>query len=149
MKGRVLGVDMGGRRIGLAISDPLGHTAQGMDSIQNTGEADVIQQIRERVEAHEIVLVVMGLPLNMDGTRGPEAEAVVALAGRLEAALGIPVRTWDERLSSVQADRLLAEGKVRGKERKHLQDRLAAQIILQAYLDHASSGGEEGGRAEP
>lgn len=143
MTGRILGIDLGGRRIGLALSDPLGHTAQGLESIRNTGEVEVMKNIRERVEADEIKEIVVGLPLNMDGSIGPEAKAASSFATRLGEALGIPVHTWDERLTSVQADRILAEGGVRGPDRKRLQDRIAAQLILQAYLDGRSAGGEE------
>ncbi len=140
MTGRVLGVDLGGKRIGLAISDPLGYTAQVLDVIQNKSEPDVLRQIGEAVAEHQVVLVVVGLPIKMDGTQGPEAKAAIRLAERLRDSLGISVETWDERLSSVQADRFLAEAEVRGKRRKRLQDQLAAQIILQSYLDASSPG---------
>ncbi len=141
MTGRVLGVDLGGKRIGLAISDPLGYTAQVLDVIQNKSEPDVLRQIGEAVAEHQVVLVVVGLPIKMDGSQGPEAKAAIRFAERLRDSLGISVETWDERLSSVQADRFLAEAEVRGKERKRLQDQLAAQIILQSYLDASSLGG--------
>ncbi|MCZ6602066.1 MAG: Holliday junction resolvase RuvX [Planctomycetota bacterium] len=140
MTGRVLGVDLGGKRIGLAISDPLGYTAQVLDVIQNKSEPDVLRQIGEAVAEHQVVLVVVGLPIKMDGSQGPEAKAAIRFAERLRDSLGISVETWDERLSSVQADRFLAEAEVRGKERKRLQDQLAAQIILQSYLDASSPG---------
>lgn len=140
---RVLGIDLGGRRIGLALSDPLGHTAFGVDGIRNTGEGDVIRSLRERVREHEVTRVVVGLPIQMDGSRGPEAEAVLRFCEKLEEALGLPVQTWDERLTSVQADRILAEAKVRGEKRKRLQDRVAAQIILQAYLNHLGASGSD------
>ena len=137
MKGRVLGIDMGRKRIGLAISDPLGLIAQGLDTIENTTEDEVIRQIGRRVKEHEVARIVLGLPLNMDGSRGPQAAAVIDLSLRLQSAIGVPVETWDERRTSVEADRILREGGVRGERRKRLQDRLAAQIILQAFLDRS------------
>ncbi|MCZ6690443.1 MAG: Holliday junction resolvase RuvX [Planctomycetota bacterium] len=141
MTGRVLGVDLGGKRIGLAISDSLRYTAQVLDVIQNKSEPDVLRQIGKAVEEHQVVLVVVGLPIKMDGSQGPEAKAAIRFAMRLRDSLGISVETWDERLSSVQADRFLAEAEVRGKKRKRLQDQLAAQIILQSFLDASSLGG--------
>jgi putative Holliday junction resolvase len=133
--GRILGIDHGQRRVGLALSDPLGTMALPLDSFQRKGDEDVIGRIRAVVAEREVTEIVIGLPVNMDGTEGPAAAAIRALGEALEEALGVPVRTQDERLTSVQADRILKGGGVHGKRRKEAQDRLAAQIILQAYLD--------------
>jgi putative Holliday junction resolvase len=132
---RVLAVDYGRRRIGLAVSDPLGITAQGLDTLEvrsrNLAAAEVSRVARER-EAGEIVV---GLPLNMDGTAGPMAEEVRAFAAELEERTGLPVALRDERLTSAAAHRTAREMEVRLRGRKGAIDRMSAVLILQGYLE--------------
>lgn len=133
--GRILAVDLGRRRIGLAVSDPLGLTAQGLPSLQRG--PDPVGQVLATCRKWEVDAVVVGLPLNMDGTRGPAARAAEEFATALASHSGLPVATWDERLSSVAAEKVLIEGGVRrGKRRQEgLIDRGAATVILQGYLE--------------
>jgi putative Holliday junction resolvase len=134
MSGRVLAVDLGERRIGLAVSDPLGLTAQGLPSVRR--DRDPVTIVLEACRENQVTTVVVGLPLNMDGSRGPGAEKAERFAAELSRRSGLPVVALDERLSSVTAERVLIQGGVsRGKRRKKgLIDRGAATIILQAYL---------------
>ncbi len=138
MMDRILAVDLGGRRIGLAVSDPLGLTAQGLPSIMRSekGGGDPVPAIAGICREHGVAKVVVGLPLNMNGTRGPEAEKAERLAAALAEATGLPVVMWDERLTSVTAERALIEGGVSraARRRKGLVDQGAATVILQTYL---------------
>lgn len=131
---RILALDLGARRVGVAISDPLGLTAQGLPTLAPAGKRALLGAVRQLVEAYGVERVVLGLPLNMDGTAGPSARAALAFAQTLHDALEIPVETWDERLTTVAAERALAEGNVRGKKRRGIVDRVAAQLILEGYL---------------
>ncbi len=132
---RVLAVDLGTRRIGLAVSDPLGVTAQGLPS--RGRRRDAVAQIIEVCREADAGTVVVGLPLNMNGSKGPAAVAAEQFAAELFSRSGLPVVTWDERLSSVSAEKVLIEAGVsRSKRRKQgLVDRGAAAVFLQAYLD--------------
>lgn len=134
-KGRILGVDPGEKRIGLAISDPLGITAQGLPTILVTSIGETIQKIGEAARRLEVVQMVIGLPLNMDGSEGEQAQKSRKLGQRLEADLGLPVIYWDERLTSLMAEAAMLEGDLSRTRRKEESDRLAAQLILQNYLD--------------
>ena len=137
---RFLGIDFGERRIGMAVSDPGGTIALGLDTIENSGIPAVIEKIRQVARDNDASCIVVGLPLNMDGSTGPRAEKVKAFAAELEQASGLVVEFWDERLSSVSAGRALEQGmKSRRKRRKHV-DRVAAQIILQGFLDNRTHG---------
>ena len=126
---------MGQRRIGVAVSDALRIIAQARGHIERSSEEQAIREIGEWVAKEGAVEVVVGLPLNMNGSMGPQAEGVMAFKRALEAALSLPVTTWDERLTSRQADNLLVGANLSRKKRKGKIDSLAAQIILQAYLD--------------
>jgi putative Holliday junction resolvase len=132
---RVLGLDLGSRRVGVAVSDPMGWTAQGLPTIEPRGERHLIEEIRKRVAELEVERVVVGLPRNMDGTTGPQATNVLAFVEKLRAALGLPVQTWDERLTTVAAQKSMRLGGLSRSRRKHAVDRVAAQLILQGYLD--------------
>ena len=132
---RILALDLGTRRVGVALSDPLGLTAQGLPTIERRGRKALIEAVRGLVEAHGVEHLVLGLPLNMNGTRGPRAQEALAFAGELGEALGIPVNTWDERMTTVAAKRALAEGRVGRSKRRQLVDRIAAQLILEGYLE--------------
>lgn len=132
---RILGLDIGSKRIGIAVSDELGLTAQGKETLVSKGqEADVEQivKIAMRYQAQEIVV---GLPLNMDGTEGTQAKRVRTLIERIRREVSIPVREWDERLSTVAAERALLEADVSRSKRRKVIDKLAAALILQTYLD--------------
>lgn len=124
----------------MALSDPLGWTAQGLSVIHSKGVAGDIRQIKELVTQHEVNKVVVGLPLNMDGSAGPRAEKARAFARRLGQVLGLPVELWDERLTTVEAERLLIQADMRRAGRRQVIDKMAAVLILQNYLDAADSG---------
>lgn len=142
---RVLAVDLGEKRIGLALSDPLGITAQGLDTMQNTGKGATLRALAEVCALHGVTEVVIGLPVNMDGSHGPKAKEVLELVPKLEEALGVPVATWDERLTSREVGRLMTESGVSTRKQRGNADRLAATLILQGYLDHKRHGGGQRG----
>ena len=122
-------VDYGTVRIGLAVSDPLGATAQPLDVVSD------IDEVLERARDLGISEIVVGLPLRQSGERGPEADAARDFARDLEEASGIPVQLWDERLSSVEAERVMAAQGVRSRQRRGSVDKVAAAIVLQSFLD--------------
>jgi putative Holliday junction resolvase len=132
---RILGLDMGSRRIGVAVSDPMGWTAQGLPTLEPRGEQQLIAEIQRLVAQLEVERVVVGLPRNMDGTIGSQARKVLAFVEKLRAALGLPVDTWDERLTTVAAHKSMSLGGLSRARRKGAVDRVAAQLILQGYLD--------------
>jgi putative Holliday junction resolvase len=132
---RLLGLDVGERRIGVALSDPLGILASGLLTIQRRGEAQDLAAILELVSRHEVQGVVVGLPRRLDGSLGEQAHRVEAFAQRLAEVLPVPLEFWDERLSTVAAGRRLAESGRRGAARKARIDAAAAAYILQGYLD--------------
>lgn len=134
----MLALDVGLRRIGLAVSDALGITAQGLPTLQRRNKRSDLAALREVVEKHEIAEVVVGHPLHMSGKEGKQAEKVVAFADDLRAHLGIPVHLWDERLTSAQANRLLRETDMSIRRRGEVVDQMAAVLILQAWLDRKS-----------
>lgn len=132
---RILGIDFGEKRIGLAVSDPLGFTAQGLETLPNTGPSKVLEALAGICREYGVGEVVIGLPVNMDGSFGPKAKEIMALVPRLEKGLNLPVKSWDERLSTRQAGRLMIEGGLSRRRRKQESDRLAAVLILQSYLE--------------
>jgi len=132
---RILGIDPGEKRIGVAMSDPLGITAQGLPTIQVKSPEDAAEQISRIARAETVKKIVVGLPLNMDGSEGEQAERAYHLGQKLEELSGLPVIFRDERLTSRQAELVLLEADMRREKRKKNIDRLAAQIILQSYLD--------------
>lgn len=132
---RIMGLDLGDKTIGVAISDAMKWTAQGLETIQRKQEKQDVQRLREIVSEHEVESIVLGLPVNMNGTMGPRSELVKNFAAVLEKQLKLPVYFWDERLSTVAAERTLLEADISRKKRKHVIDKLAAVIILQGYLD--------------
>lgn len=133
---RILGLDPGERRIGVAVSDELGWTAQGVAVLERTTPEADLAAIAGLVERFAATEVVVGLPRNMDGSLGAGARASLTLAADLERVLGVPVRTWDERLTTRAAERALLEGDVSRRRRRRVVDRVAAALILQGYLDH-------------
>lgn len=140
---RIMGLDVGDKTIGIAISDALGITAQGLEVLRRTGNLNQdLQTLKQITRKQEVTRVVVGLPRNMNGTLGPQGEKVLDFARKLEEALQLPVETWDERLSTVEAERLLISADIsRGKRRKII-DKMAAAIILQGYLDSRPATGE-------
>ena len=140
---RVLGIDYGDRRIGLAVSDPGAVIACGLPTLKNGGEAEVIAAIRRLVEQYEIAEIVVGLPRNMDDSLGPQAQKTMRFAETLKA-LGREVRLVDERLTTEQARRAMTEaGLSRGEQHRRV-DRVAAQLILQIYLDSSRKTKRDG-----
>ena len=137
---RILGIDYGARHVGLAVSDELRLIAQGLDTIHYQGSVDfLIRKIGEAVRRHEVTEVVIGLPFNMDGTKGEKAKEAESFAERLKEALRLPVALWDERLTTQSVERDLSRWKVGIQKKKLLLDRLSAQLILQSYLDFQRS----------
>lgn len=140
---RILGLDVGTKVIGVAVSDPLRYTAQGIESIRRTTSAALdIGRIHELAEKYEVGEIVVGLPLNMNGTLGPQGQRAKAFGRLLEEILGLPVRYWDERLTTVAATRTLLEGDVPRQARRKVIDKLAATYILQSYLDYLRNLGQ-------
>jgi putative holliday junction resolvase len=135
---RILGIDYGRRRIGLAISDETEMLATPLLTVEVNGLKEAVARVAEHARARGAVRIVVGLPLNMDGTAGPMAEEVREYCRRLGEATGLPVEFWDERLSSGQAERVLLEADLSRARRKQVRDKLAAQLILQGFLDARS-----------
>ena len=133
---RILGIDFGQKRIGVAVSDPLGYTAQGIETVENTGKKRVFEALSKICKEYRVVEIVIGLPINMNGTAGPKAKEVLELVPEMEAALGLPVKTWDERLTSREANRLMIEEGLSRKKQRANSDRMAATLILQNYLEY-------------
>ena len=136
---KIMALDMGTKRVGVALSDPLGLTAQGLTVLDRNPQAGFMASITNLVREHEVTRIVLGLPRRMDGSLGPEAQRVLAVANDLKALLGIEVVTWDERLSTVAAEKVLIAADVRRKKRKKVRDKVAAAYILQGYLDYINS----------
>jgi putative Holliday junction resolvase len=132
---RVLGVDFGNKRIGLALSDETGTVASPLTYIDGGGLAAVSREIVRVCTERRVGKIVVGLPVRLDGRRSEQTEYTLQFIAELQGATTIPVAKWDERLTSVQANRVLLEGNVRRSERKEKIDKLAAQIMLQSYLD--------------
>jgi putative Holliday junction resolvase len=132
---RVLGIDPGARRIGLALSDPEGQFALPLEAVQARGTEHVVQQLAAEAVRQQAERLVVGLPLRLDGSEGESARLARKLAARLHAATGLPVVLWDERLTTRAAERALAEAGAHGARRKRAVDSVAAALLLQSYLD--------------
>ena len=132
---RVLGLDLGECRVGVAVSDLLGMTAQPLPTFEVTGAKSLLEQVRALVADYEAQRIVVGMPLNEDGTMGPRAQRVDQLAIQLEQDTGLPVTRVDERYTSREAKRILTDAPSRVRKKKGSVDRIAAVLILQAYLD--------------
>ena len=132
---RILGVDFGHKRIGLALSDEGGTIAQPLDYIDGGGITVVSREVARICAERKAGRIVVGVPLRLDGTPSEQTERTLAFIAELQRATTLPVVKWDERLTSVQAERVLLEGNVRRSKRKQNIDKLAAQIMLQSYLD--------------
>lgn len=134
-RGRWLGLDVGERTIGVAVSDPGGLLAQPLETVRRAGWKADLARLAELVAAYEVTGIVVGLPRRLSGRQGPEAEAAAAFAGRLAEGLGLPVMTWDERLTTRAATDALLEADVGRRRRKAAVDAVAAALILQGALD--------------
>ena len=132
---RILGLDFGTKRIGVAMSDELLLTAQGLDTIQRKELKSDLAMIKGIIDSNGVNEVIVGLPLNMNGTYSEKTREAVLFVDELEKTISVPVKTWDERLTSMQADRAMLELDMSRAKRRKLSDKLAAQIILQSYLD--------------
>jgi putative Holliday junction resolvase len=132
---RIMGLDFGTKRIGVAMSDELLITAQGLDSIERRDLEVDLATINTLVKDNGVAEIVIGLPLNMNGTHSAKTKEAIDFMDSLSKTVAIPIKTWDERLTSLQAERALLEADMSRQKRKRLSDKLAAQIILQNYLD--------------
>ena len=135
LDGRIMGLDIGDKTIGVAVSDLMGLTAQGVTTIKRVGKKKDIEEINKIISERQVNKIVSGLPKNMNGTVGPQGEKVQKFCELLKEETNLPIEFWDERLSTVAAERSLIEGNVRRENRKKVIDMLAAVIILQGYLD--------------
>jgi putative Holliday junction resolvase len=134
-KPRVIGLDIGDRRIGVAISDPLGYTAAGLETILRSNIDTDIRKVEQIAQRHGAVTIVVGLPLNMDGTSGEQAEKVKSFGRKLARATDLPIVYEDERLTTISAIRTLTLQKVKTGKNRDIVDMQAAAIILQKFLD--------------
>ena len=132
---RILGIDYGTKRIGLAVSDELGMIAQPLEFVPAEPQTAAIARLLAVLTIKEVGLMLIGMPRNMDGSYGPAAEKVRQFITVVQAATPVPVKTWDERLTSAQANRYLIQANVRREDRKQKVDKTAAAILLQSYLD--------------
>ncbi len=131
----ILGIDPGTKRIGLAVSDGLGLTAQGLPTLERTAVEEDLSHIADIVADRGVTEIVLGKPLNLDGKKGDAAAVSEEFAELLRERLGLPVCLWDERLTTAQAERTMVEANVSRRRRKKARDRIAAQLILQSFLD--------------
>jgi len=132
---RILAIDHGTKRMGIALSDELGMIAQPLKFIEAEPFAKFLDRVKEILREKQVELILVGMPRNMDGSYGPAALKVQEFVAVLKDAVAIPIKTLDERLTSVQAHRFLTEAEVRGRQRKDKVDKSAAAILLQSYLD--------------
>lgn len=148
---RIMGLDYGSKTVGVAVSDPLKVTAQGIETIERKMENKLRQtlaRIQELAEEYEVEQIVLGFPKHMNNDIGERAEKSIAFQEMLEKRTGLPVILWDERLTTVEANRTLMESGVRREDRKKYIDKIAAVFILQGYLDSLSLKKEKGPAAD-
>ncbi|MSQ77750.1 MAG: Holliday junction resolvase RuvX [Nitrospiraceae bacterium] len=136
---RILALDPGTKRIGVALSDELGWTAQPLETFERKSLGVDIAHINELVRRHEVREIVVGMPIQLNGRMGPAAQSVQQFMEALQAAVGVPVVAWDERLTTKAAEQMLIEADVSRKKRKGAVDRVAAALLLKSYLEHLSS----------
>ncbi len=132
---RILALDHGTKRIGIALSDELKMIAQPIEFVPAEPMAAFLARLKQLLSEKEVELILVGVPRNMNGSYGPAALKVEEFVAALRATVTIPIKTWDERLTSAQANRYLIEGNVRREKRKEKVDKMAAAILLQSYLD--------------
>jgi len=139
-KGRILALDLGKKRIGLALSDPLGITAQGLPTLQRTNIREDLAILQNLVEQQQVTLLLMGNPLHMSGHEGRQVAYTREFAERLKERTGVEVKFWDERLTTVEAERVLRQSGISIEKRARAVDQLAAVILLESYLDSEPAG---------
>ncbi len=133
---RIMGIDFGDSRIGIALSDPMGWTAQGIETIQRRGTVEqTAEDIKRLAQQHDVEKFVIGLPKNMNGTIGPSGEKAIEFGNILAGMTGLEVISWDERLTTVAANRMMHEVGMKTSKKRGSVDRIAAVLILQGYLD--------------
>lgn len=132
---RILGLDIGDRTIGVAVSDPLGFTAQGITTIRRKSPEKDLEEIKKICTEYRVESIVAGLPKNMNGTLGPQSEKVKSFCDLIEKEINLPINMWDERLTTVAAHRAMLEADLSRAKRKKIVDKMAAIYILQGYLD--------------
>jgi putative Holliday junction resolvase len=132
---RILGIDYGQQRIGVAISDEMGIVATPLGNVEENGVNAAVAAIAKMVSERAVGKIVVGLPRNMDGSLGAKAQETQAFVEKLKARVKIPIQTWDERLTTKAAERVLIKANVSRKKRREVVDKMAAQMILQSYLD--------------
>ncbi|WP_294371164.1 Holliday junction resolvase RuvX [uncultured Clostridium sp.] len=135
---RILGLDLGQKTIGVAISDPLGFTAQGLTTIRRSNKEKDIEDLKKICDDYKVETIVVGLPKNMNGTIGPSGELAMSFGNLLEEKLGIEIKFWDERLTTVAAHKAMLEADLSRNKRKKIVDKVASTYILQGYLDMIS-----------
>ena len=136
---RILALDFGARRIGLAVSDQLGVTAQGLPTLLRSNKRNDLDHLRRVIRQYGVTVIVMGLPLRMSGAEGAQAEKVQAFAEQLRHKFKLPVHLFDERLTSVEANRMLRETDMSVRRRTEVVDQVAAVLILQSFLEFRKS----------
>ena len=135
LRARVLGLDVGSKTIGMAVSDPLWITAQGLETLRRKNKRTDFGSLNEIIRRYEIAEIVVGLPLRMSGSEGTQSEKMRLFAEDLRKASGLPVHLWDERLTSAEANRVLRDSEMSIKRRGEVVDRLAAVLILQSWME--------------
>ena len=140
LKPRVLGLDVGSRTIGTAVSDPLGITAQGLDTIRRKNKRTDFERLAAVIKDYAVVEIVVGYPLRLSGAEGTQSQKMQLFAEELRKKFGLPVHLWDERLTSSQANRLMREAEVSIKKRGAAVDRMAATLILQSWMEAREIG---------
>jgi len=138
--GRILAIDYGSRRMGLAVTDPLGITAQGIETLQRKNKRADFGRLERTIREYEVKEIVLGNPLRMSGQEGTQSQKVAEFAEELRRRFEIPVHLWDERLTSSEANRLLRDAEVSLQRRTQAVDRMAATLILQSFLQARSAG---------
>ncbi len=140
---RIMGLDIGSRTIGVAVSDELGITAQGLKTIRRKSSEEDLKELTQIIHQFEIKKLVVGLPKSMDGSLGKQAGIVFKWIKSIQKQLSLPIVTWDERLSTVGASKILLEADLSRKKRKGVIDKIAAVLILQGYMDQMRNRRDE------
>ncbi|ABO49313.1 Holliday junction resolvase YqgF [Desulforamulus reducens MI-1] len=132
---RIMGLDVGDKTIGVALSDPLGWTAQGLEVIRRDTIEKDMNRLAQIISEYSVERILVGMPKNMNGTVGSQGEKVLAFIEKVKEKIDLPIKTWDERLSTVAAEKMLIQADVSRGKRKKVIDKMAAAVILQGYLD--------------
>jgi putative Holliday junction resolvase len=148
LRGRVLAIDLGERRIGLALSDPLRLTAQRLPTVERRNRREDMNYLKSLVRKNEVSMIIVGNPLHMDGSFGAASQVASEFADKLRKYLGLDVQLRDERLTSVEADRVLREAGLKSKQRAGLVDQLAAALLLENYLEAERQRADSGSRLD-